>query len=263
MARLFNDASSEYLQDLNPAVTAAPFVLAGWFTSDSITTLQTIVSIGDKDVNDSHWSLFARGATSDDPVGFGCAAGGSTTYASTTPTGYTLNKFHHACGISASATDRRVFIDGGSKGTNITNLAPTNVDNTCIGRIARDATFVYFSGAICQVAIWDLSLWPGATGTQKADLFEAVVLPQISVGRKTPDHFPLGLVRYWPLGGLHGQYDWDIRGRTLMTAYNTPTWADHPPGLIYPRRRQLIFPAAAAPAFAGRSSILGGGVLAA
>ena len=52
------------------------------------------------------------------------------------------------------------------------------------------------SGMIAEVAIYDLSVWPGATASDKADNFEKI-LP--SLIRYTPGAYPLGRVAYWDL----------------------------------------------------------------
>ena len=58
---------------------------------------------------------------------------------------------------------------------------------------------------------------------------------------------PASLVAYWPLGGLSGDHDRDIVGGYDLTAYNSPTWADHPP-VIYPSGgRVVVAPSAGGP----------------
>ena len=115
--------------------------------------------------------------------------------------GRSTGTWHHACGIFASATDRRAFIDGGSKGTNTDDYAPAGVNVTNIGcqyRFSAEPPRMSFvSGKIAEAAIYDLSNWPGATASDKADAFEKI-LPSLAKGF-TPLHFPLGLVAYWPL----------------------------------------------------------------
>ena len=55
-------------------------------------------------------------------------------------------------------------------------------------------------------------------------------------GLRTPDQISRdSLLGYWPLGGRYGQSDRDrSRNGYDMTAYNSPTWVDHP-RVVYPQ----------------------------
>jgi len=258
MARLFDDAQSEYLAYSGAAYSSMPMVFVGWFRSDDITAAQTILSIADKDTTNDIYALVAGGHLAGDPLYAFTKDGGSNDYAETT-SGFSANTWHHACGIFASATDRRVFIDGGSKGTNATNITPANLDRTTISRNAWSSSQGYVSGRVAEAAIWNLTNWPGATAALKADAFEQQALPAIADGF-SPLFFPLGLVACWPLGGrTASDSDKDIVGGYHMTAFNTPSTAAHP-RVIYPRSPGQVIVPSGAPAFGGVNRIIGGGI---
>ena len=68
---------------------------------------------------------------------------------------------------------------------------------------------------IAEVAIYDLSVWPGATDSDKADNFEKI-LPSLA-DNFTPENYPLGLVAYWDLiRGLNPKF-----GDHTLTATGT------------------------------------------
>ncbi len=196
MSRLFNDGATDRLYIDQAVLSATPLAMACNFNSNDTSIFHAIMCIADKDnANDMFViRLLTAGLAQKVSV---IAWHNPTTNAAVTSTGYTINTWHHACGIWATPTDSRSFIDGGSKGTDATNVTPVNLDRTSIGAEARSISYFPVSGMLAEVAIWDLSVWPGATDVLKADGFERIVA-SLAKGY-TPDHFPLGLVAYWPL----------------------------------------------------------------
>lgn len=154
MARLFDDASSEYLKRASTPLTAPPITLACWFYIDDSTSAQYLMNVGTAGTQDHRFSLLVL-----------AAAGGSLVRATTrdtvntnadTSTGYTNNTWHHACAVFAAANDRRVYIDGGSKGTDATSRTPVGADAIFIG--ARPNPSDYLSGRLAEAAMWDVAL---------------------------------------------------------------------------------------------------------
>lgn len=194
MARLFDDASTEYLEIDQAVLAGVPLAMACFFNTDDLENSQCLISILDKDVDNQFFAL--QITASDDRVRATTqdAFGG---YSAVTTGDQSANTWHHACGLFVATDDRRVFFDGGSKGTNSGDATPLNLDRTSIGRLGRATPALYMSGMIAEVAIWDLSDWPGATASDKADVFERIV-PSLAKGL-TPNAYPSGLVPYWDL----------------------------------------------------------------
>jgi hypothetical protein len=127
-----------------------------------------------------------------------------------------------------------------------------NHDSTAIGRFNDSTPGGYFNGTVAEAAYWDLSSWPGATASDKADTFEAQALLSLAAGY-SPLFFRLGLVAYWPLGGIYNDgnaanaanSDYDIVGGFHMDPQNTPSVADHPPMIYPPSALHMPFVAAA------------------
>jgi hypothetical protein len=113
---------------------------------------------------------------------------------------------------------RSAYIDGGSVGTNV-QAATYNagaVDRTSIGRIGDSSPGQEMSGAIAEVAVWDVEL-------STAEVLElATGFSPMFIRRGS-------LIHYWRL--LNN--DKDCVGGLDMTATNNPTWTDHPK-IIYP-----------------------------
>lgn len=229
MARLFDDASSEHLRNGNAVLTTYPFTMGGWAYSDDLTINQQVVGIYDASSAD-WWRLQMAGITSGDPVEFHSRKGGTQRTATTT-SGYSANTWHHVCAVATSATDRAVFIDGGSKGTNTQGSTPANLDRTSIGVRDSSSQAAFFSGRIAEVFFI------------KAALSDAVVA--LLAEGFSPLFFQQHDLRaYWR---LIRDEDQDSVGGFDMTAFNTPTVAEHMPKIIYPAQPFTGFPASAAP----------------
>lgn len=225
MSRLFDDAQSEYLNIAQAVLAGTPLAMVCWFNADGLGINHSLMSIYDKDTQVDCHVLYLSEYYSDVVAMYAEDSGASC--AAITSLSYTADTWQHACGICVSATDKRVLLNGGNKGTNATDVTPANMDSTCIGRFGAVDNH-YPSGMIAEAAIYDLSVWPGATPSDKADNFEKI-LPSLVAGY-SPLFFPLGLVAYWPL--IRGIND-EVGGYNL-TAEGTTVSAH--PGVIYPSR---------------------------
>lgn len=215
MARLFDDGSNEYLS-VNQAITGTPLAMVSWFNTNDSTVEQSIVSISDESV-DAHYHRLTivsgnhiRAQTCESPAG--CSHIDSSTE-------YSVDTWHHACAIFVSSTDRRILLDAAGRGTNTGSRTPVNLDITSVGRTIALSAARYMSGMIAETAIYDLSQWPGATDSDRADNFEKI-LPSLANG-DTPDTYPLGLVAYYNLvRGLNdkfGGYNLTATGTVVAT----------------------------------------------
>ncbi len=223
MARYCNGIN-EFFTRANPILGTPPIAMCCWFKSDNITTGYCLMWTGSRFVNNHNMALYAQGAIGGDPVRFQMAAGGGWRIADTT-TGYSAATWHHACGIWVSATDIRVLIDGGSKGTDL-GLAAITINTFSIGVMSRLVPAGYLAGSICEAAMYDLNYWPGGTAAQKADSFETI-LPSLAAGY-SPLHFPVGLTNYWPLNRGDPDNENDRINNYSLTAANTPSVTPHP-----------------------------------
>lgn len=229
MARLFDDVQTEYLEINQAVVSGTPFATVFLFNTNDDSGYQTPFFLGDKDVDAEFFEVILN---KDDHKIWAITQQAGGVWAITS-TNWSLNTWHHACAIFASSTDRRVLIDGGGKGTNATDKTPAGLDRTSIGRRGRLSATHYVSGLIAEAAIWDLSDWPGATASDKADNFEKII-GSLAKGF-SPLFFSLGLKAYWP---LMRDEDIDVVGGYNLTPFNTPSIGSHPP-IIYPTGPQF------------------------
>lgn len=222
MSRLFDDAQSEYLQVESPVVTAYPFAMACKFRSNDDTVNQALMFVGDKNAGNYFTNLVARGGNVGDPIyASSHNYGGVATASAITSTGFTQDIWHYAAGIWLSASERHAYIDGGSKGSDFTEVDPmANHDRTAIGAARDLSPGMYASGDIAEAAVWDLTDW-GVDDAAREIAFEKAIA-SLAKGF-SPLLFPLGLKAYWPLvRGLN-----DRVGGFNMTATGTVV-SDHP-----------------------------------
>ena len=230
MSYLFDDASSEFMRYGSAVVSAAPLTMACWFKGDDLTADSCALSITDKDTNVDYFGLFVRKTdTYANKVEYGArsAAGGSPTAATTTA--WSANTWHHVCGVEISTASRAVYIDGGSKGTETTDITPLNLDRTTVGVLDRLSPVLYASGRIDHVSIWNVAL----TDAEVA---------QLAAGASPLLIRPTGLVAYWMLvGGVLV----DVIGGVTLTNNGAAVDPDHSP-LWYPQASDTWHAAAGA-----------------
>lgn len=215
MARLFNDATPDFLEADIATFTAAPFTISAWFRPDDLsdTLVQVLYFCGDKDVSDEHWDLGMQEAAASNTIQLRAKTAASSSQASTT-TSPSINTWHHACSVAASATDRAAFIDGGSKGTSTTSRAPAGADRTSIGCRGDVTPSRKWSGDISHVAVYSEAL---------TDQEVATLAKGISPLRVRRD----ALIAYWPIGGQSPEID--IVGGLNLTVNGTPAKSEEPP----------------------------------
>jgi len=163
--------------------------------------------------------LYAYGTLPQDPVVAGTyrhtpAATGNAQ----TTIGFTALAWNHGCGVWAADNDRRVYLNGGSKGTNATDLAiaDTIKMSFAVDYQATGQTY-WYKGRIAEAAIWNVALTDAEAAVLGAGYCPLFVRPQ-------------SLVSYWP---LIRDEDLDRVGVTNLTPINAPTIEEHAP-ILYP-----------------------------
>lgn len=212
MAVFVQQVSSEYLEHDSPLATAVPLSVACWFQTHSETLNSTLIFLGDKDAHTQAFVLQIRGTDALDNTLRCFTVNGATIGSAYTSSSWTANTWHHGCGVFASSTDRRCFLDGGSKGTDATDVTPTGIDRLSLGRSGDLSPGAYMKGYLAEVGVW--------AGT----LTDAEVA--ILANGTPPDRVqPHNLVHYYRLRNID---ELTCRvGSANLAAFNTPTSADH------------------------------------
>jgi hypothetical protein len=153
----FVRASSQYAELGQAGVTAAPLTLVCWFRSDDTTNAQTLISLASSTADEEYFRLrtapdVAGGLRADTRNVSDGIQGADTT------TAYSANVWYHGAAVWASPTDRRVFINGGSKGTQSVTCTPAGINRTSLGRLGRLTPTQYLSGRIAEARIYNRAL---------------------------------------------------------------------------------------------------------
>lgn len=145
---LFDDAAGDYFQIDQAIVTNYPFSVSQWMRPDALPS-STSFFVGDKDVENQYHVIWISNTGQ---VRASTVAGSAAT--ATAAVTISANDLIHVVGVWASATDRRVILNGGNKGTDSTNLTPSGLDRTAIGRRSRQTPIQPFSGTIPETIVW-------------------------------------------------------------------------------------------------------------
>ncbi len=220
MARSFDSALSQYCQvDSNLAVTGPPFWISAWVFPVAHAD-QAVCFLGDKDAAEEHHMLFiVQGGRVQART---ISTGSGYAFAETVTT-VTLSAWQHVMGVWAAHDDRRVYL-GGTPWANDTFRSATGLDRTSVGRAGDSTPEGYFAGRIAELAV--------GTGTPSDSQVAA-----LAGGFDPRLVFPRSSLRaFWPfLGG-----DEDLLGEHSLTAYNSPSWAEHPPLIHACRPRAVV-----------------------
>lgn len=201
MARLFNDAANDFLYINNGILTAAPISVSGWARTDADVTVCPFY-LGDKDTNNEYFCLIAYDVAGGNIIrALTRSVAGGVTFADSSTT-ITQGTWFHFLAVFAAANDRRVYLNGGGKGTDNGNVTPAGVDRFAIGVFAQPSIGYYMSGDIAEVAIWNTAL------TDDDALVLAEGISPLLVKSQS-------LVGYWPL--IRGLND-RINGYTLTAS---------------------------------------------
>jgi len=174
------------------------------------------MGVCDKDAGYApRWMMQLRGQDYGDRVAF--ISHPNSTVLVSTSSGYAANTWHHACAVEISQASRSVFIDGGSKVSDSTDVGSVSgtPDRTYMGRQMTSSPHSPLSGHIAEAAIWNVALTDVEVAILAAGYSPLFVRPQ-------------SLLAYWPLiRGLN-----DKVGGYSLTASGTVVSVH--PRIIYP-----------------------------
>lgn len=227
MARLFDDASSEYAEYAGAVVSSYPLTMACWFRTDSVTINQMLMSIVDnsnQQTRDAELGIF--GTVGGDPL----RARKDGQNGSSVGT-VVANQWMHAAGVF-EASQVTGYLDGtaGTPNAQVDSLAAA-ADTTSVGRRNTGAAAnLYMSGRIAEAAIWNVAL-------------SAASVSALSGGSSPLTVRPDALVAYWPLWGTHST-EIDLHPRSVdATDYdltlNGTTSSNGPPVVPFSKRLWL------------------------
>lgn len=207
-ARSFNGTTQYLVHNAGPNVTR-PMTYAAMFNPAALDVNYTVLSTGQAASNDHFVRLSLAGTTNRVAAG---SADTSAVVAATSTTAYSAGAWQHGTAVFNSATDRRAFLEGGSKGTNATSRNPAAPDRTTIGVTHRLTLLNFLNGSVAFAAMWDVAL---------TDDEVAILGKRFDPRLVRPDQ----LRHYWP---LIRDADIDIVGGKNMTPTASPGVSTNP-----------------------------------
>lgn len=153
MARLFGAGNS--LQYTSGAIASTyPFTMACWFYSTSNSANQYLMQLRDSTDGD-FCALQLRGDQAGDPI-FAQSFDGATDEAKTS-SGYSTSTWQHAAAVFSATNSRAVYLNGGSKGTNVGSTTSSGFNQMYIADNNVSGTRNII-GAIANAAMWNVVL---------------------------------------------------------------------------------------------------------
>lgn len=141
-----------------------------------------------------------------------------------TSTGTVLaNTWYHALGLfnqDSSGMEIQVYLNGANNGSLVSGLTafPTGLNRTAIGRLSKQTPTEYVSGRIAEITIWDLTTF--LTASEINDVGADKIDPILIRSNELVFHAPAYRADTPVI---------DIIAQNNLTAFNTPTTANHPP----------------------------------
>lgn len=183
MARSF-DGTNDFLSIPTQPFAGVPCTMAAWFRLNNVSGVKSLVAAGGLTVSNQvqEYAILVNNAAF-----WALTQSNTNTQAIATAT-LAPNTWYHGCGVFASQTDRRAFINGQFKGTDTTSKLPvgTVTSRTCIGQRANTLNDQKLAGLCAEVAIWQAAL----SDTEVAYLATGVLPFRVR---------PERLVSYWSL----------------------------------------------------------------
>jgi hypothetical protein len=231
MARSFNGSTQHANTSTSFPTIEPPLTMAYWGFCTSASHASVGLALGRfSGASSATMSVGMRGDVSGGPVRVthvGNPDGGVFPFADST-TGYSINTWHHACGVFASDSSRSAFIDGGSKATNTTAISGVNNSDSAIIATQRTNGFFtrYFLGRIAYPCIWNVALSDAEVLSLARGTHPSLVRPE-------------AITALWDLtGGFSPEPDrfggWDA------TLVNSPSVVDNPRIILPGRGRSFV-----------------------
>lgn len=230
MARSNTGSASNYFSSAGSPIVGAPVSMSCWFTANSLTAGNVLISIDTNGATDHFMMLSAQGDLSGDPVIADAYDFSNESFAQTSLAYSTTSRWQHAAAVFASNSSRTVYLNGSNSGTDTVtvNAVVSYLRLGCLRTNSGGITNV-LNGAMAEAAIWaaaltddEIRMLASARGRDMA----------LKVRRNA-------LVGYWPLDG-HSLLEPDLIGGRHMTMTGAMAPTNHP-FQSFARKRLVTF----------------------
>jgi hypothetical protein len=137
----------------NNVITAYPFTFEAWVRPDVVNANQTLISINN---NTSATIFYSLNITNSAKANIRIENGGTLVDVSSTAS-ISANTWVHLAAVFASATDRKIYINGVQDGSNTSSINFNNTVNNqvLLGVIRTTIPTFYLNGKMSDVRIWN------------------------------------------------------------------------------------------------------------
>lgn len=147
------NGTNQYINIVQPIVTTYPFTISAWVKPDRVSGTQGIVFKGRSTAGNRYFGINLNNTT------FQITARNRTARTANGTISAQVGQRYHVVGVFASATNRRIYVNGiqGGTSTNSVRLDTTAPQHRTVGKYAGTATN-YFSGSIDEVRVYNKAL---------------------------------------------------------------------------------------------------------
>lgn len=154
----FDTGSSQALNVGATPVTAVGLTMSAWIRRSDITIAGAIVSIADQSLTRTYFGIEVEGIGGGTNAKMLVATQAANITLDSTTAANVNGQWYHVTGVAVSSTERHIYLDGGGKGTNVTDITPTGLDRIRIGSRGDLNPSDFFSGEIVDVRIYNRAL---------------------------------------------------------------------------------------------------------
>lgn len=201
-----------------------PFMVSAWINWDGTVAAGTAWNHGESSATLDHSRRMTANTSGDNKIYINSRTTANSNAVSTT--GVTADTWHHLTGSFIASNSRAAYLDGASKGTEITNRVLNTPTVTRLG-VTIDAAFNALPGGLAEVSIWDTA---GFTETNRDDLSVKLAAGEnpININAEAGQPWTDMLVAYWPLTDTTDINDTSGNGHNLSTVGTLSNFASHP-----------------------------------
>ncbi len=220
MARVF-DGSTQYLSAASTLLTNEPIDMVCFGNTDSDTAVQRLIGLGDGAATSGLFSLGFQGNIAGDPIRGQKINDAAAQANADTSVSFTINTWYVASCSFISDTSRSSFNNGGSKGSDATNISDPTPNFISVGAAVRSVVNLFFDGSLAEAYVLDANMTDAQHGAAGKGISPFWLVPGKNVRARYP---------------LQGHNNNRVRnGYPDLTATGSPTNGIHPARVLRPR----------------------------
>ena len=151
------DGLNDRMVHLSDPISAAPMSVYCVFVPHDLTVNGTLFCNVHSGSTGEYFSMWARGLSANDPVGWITRTNPGTNDVVETTTGLTQDQQHIGSAVETSSTQRDVWIDGTSIGSSTASVVPNSINIMAIGTLHQATPTAFFNGYMCELIVYDVA----------------------------------------------------------------------------------------------------------